>query len=96
VHRNLKQSIAHPINNHKPNTYRKHNKEELLQVTASTNNIIIVEVNLLRYYYLFLTPWSRVLLEKLTGFQLVKKFPAFYETRKFVTAFTSAHRLSLS
>jgi len=25
-----------------------------------------------------LTPWSRVLLEKLTGSQLVKKFPAFY------------------
>jgi hypothetical protein len=26
-----------------------------------------------------LTPWSRVHLEKLTGFQLVKKFPAFME-----------------
>jgi len=26
------------------------------------------------------TPWSRVLLEKLTGLQLVKKFPAFYRT----------------
>ena len=25
-----------------------------------------------------LTPWSSVLLEKLTGFQVVKKFPAFY------------------
>jgi len=35
--------------------------------------------------YLF-TPWSRVLLEKLTGFQLVKKFPAFYGTRRFITA----------
>ena len=27
-----------------------------------------------------LTPWCRVLLEKLTGLQLVKKFPAFYGT----------------
>jgi hypothetical protein len=27
-----------------------------------------------------LPPWSRVLLEKLTGLQLVRKFPAFYET----------------
>jgi len=36
-----------------------------------------------------LTPWSRVL-EKLTGFQLVKKFPAFYGTQKFITVFTSA------
>jgi hypothetical protein len=26
----------------------------------------------------YLTPWRRVLLEKLTGPQLVKKFPAFY------------------
>jgi hypothetical protein len=29
-----------------------------------------------------LTPWSRVLLVKLTGFQLVKKFPALYGTPK--------------
>ena len=44
----------------------------------------------------FLTPWSRVLLEKLTGFQPVKKFPAFYGTPRFITAFTSARHLSLS
>jgi hypothetical protein len=43
-----------------------------------------------------LTPWSRVLSEKLTGLQLVKKFPAFYGTRKFITALTSARHLSLS
>jgi len=49
---------------------------------------------ILRTY--LLTPWSRVLLEKLIGFQLVKKFPALYGTRRFITAFTSAHQLSLS
>jgi hypothetical protein len=38
-----------------------------------------------------LTPYNRVLLEKLTGFQLVKIFPAFYGTRWFITAFTSAY-----
>ena len=43
-----------------------------------------------------LTPCSTVLLEKLTGFQLVKKSPAFHGTRKFITAFTSAGHLSLS
>ena len=43
-----------------------------------------------------LTPRSRVLLEKLNGSKLVKKFPAFYGTRKFITAFTSARHLSLS
>ena len=43
-----------------------------------------------------LTPWCRVLLEKLTGLQLVKKFPAFHGTRRFITALTSIHHLSLS
>jgi hypothetical protein len=43
-----------------------------------------------------LTPWRRVLLEKLPSFQLVKKFPALYGTRRFITAFTSARHLSLS
>jgi len=42
-----------------------------------------------------LTPRSTVLLEKLTVSQLVEKFPAFYETRRFITAFTPAHHLSL-
>ena len=43
-----------------------------------------------------LTPWCSVLLEKLTGLQLVKKFPAFYGTRRFITALTSVRHLSLS
>jgi len=43
-----------------------------------------------------LTPWSTVLLEKLISLQLVKKFPAFYGTHRFITTFTSAHHLSLS
>jgi len=44
----------------------------------------------------FLTPWCRVLLEKLTGLQLVKKFPAFHGTQKFITALTSVRHLSLT
>ena len=46
--------------------------------------------------YGILTPWCRVLLEKLTGLQLVKKFPSFHGTRRFITALTSVHHLSLS
>ena len=42
-----------------------------------------------------LTPWSRILLEKLPGIHLVKKFPAFYGTRRFITPFTSSRHLSL-
>ena len=49
------------------------------------------------YCYIYLpTPWCRVLLEQLTGLQLVKKFPAFHGTRTFITALTSVHHLSLS
>ena len=47
-------------------------------------------------FHILLTPWSRVLLEKLTGLQLVKNFPAFYGTQRFYTALTSARQLSLS
>jgi len=43
-----------------------------------------------------LTPQSRVLLEKPTGFQLVKKSPAFYGARRFIIVFTSARNPSLS
>jgi hypothetical protein len=43
-----------------------------------------------------ITPWSTVLLGKLTVPQLVKKFPTFYGTRKFINAFTTARQLSLS
>ena len=43
-----------------------------------------------------LTPWCRIFLEKLTGLQLVKKFPAFHGTRRYITALTSVRHLSLS
>ena len=43
-----------------------------------------------------LTPWCRVLLEKLTGLQLLKTFPAFHGTRSFITALTSVRHPSLS
>jgi hypothetical protein len=45
---------------------------------------------------IILTPWNKVLLEKLAGSQLVKKFPAFYGTGTFIAAFTGARHLSIS
>ena len=41
------------------------------------------------------TPCRKVLLEKLTRSQLVKEFPAFYGTRKSITAFASGRHLSI-
>jgi len=43
-----------------------------------------------------LTPWSRVLFEKLTVTQLVKKVPTFYGIWKFITVFLTTHHLTLS
>ena len=43
-----------------------------------------------------LTPWCRVLLEKLIGLQLVKKFPVFHGNLRFIAALTSVRHLSLS
>jgi hypothetical protein len=42
------------------------------------------------------TPCTEVLLEKLNGSQLVKKFPALYGTLRLLTAVSSARQLSLS
>ena len=38
----------------------------------------------------WLTPWSRIILEKQTCFLLVNIYPVFYGTRRFITTFTSA------
>ena len=74
-----------------------------INTTFSLKFVILFIVLLTRLYqdqnYIYSilhTPWCRVLLEKLTGLQLVKKFPAFYGTRRFITALTSVRHLSLS
>jgi len=43
-----------------------------------------------------LTPWSRVLLEKVTGSAASQEIPRIFETRRFITVLTSARHLSLS
>jgi len=48
------------------------------------------------YLLTYLLHAARFFLEKPTGSQLVKKFPAFYVTQSFMTAFACACHLSLS
>ena len=59
----------------------------LLHVTYPVNRRVTTYI---------LIPWSRALLEKLTGSQLVKKFPTFYGNLMYITSFISARHLSLS
>jgi len=61
--------------------------------SCTFSTVLIHSIHLLTY---LLTPRSRVLFEKLAGFQLVKKFPTLYGTRRFITAFTSARHLCQS
>jgi len=52
-----------------------------------------------KFYHIQLitpTPWSRILIEKLIVTQLPRKFPAFCETQRFVTVFTTARGWCLS
>ena len=59
--------------------------------------IFAINSIIVRFVFTYLlTPWCRVILEKLTGLQLVKKFTSFHGTRKFITALTSVRHLSLS
>ena len=68
---------------------------------------VIVIVALLSAYWLrnswifilltyLLTPWSRVLLEKLTGSAASQEIPRLFGTRRFLTVPTSARHLSQS
>jgi hypothetical protein len=56
----------------------------------------LVSSDLERILSCLLTPWKKGLLEKLTVSQLFNKSPAFYNIRKFITAFTTARYLFLS
>ena len=66
---------------------------EVLHRVRDIHSLCVYNTGLLTY---LLTPWRTVSFEKLTGFLLVKKFPEFHGTRRFITALTSVRHLSLS
>jgi hypothetical protein len=70
--------------------------QHLCTMSVHLNITYLLTYSLTYLLTYLLTPWSRVILEKLTVSQLVKKFPPRYRTQRFVAAFTSAHHLSIS
>jgi hypothetical protein len=62
-------------------------------IKMNGTDIKIILTYLLTY---LLTPWSKVLLEKLTGFAASQEIPRIYGTRNFITVLTRARHLSLS
>ena len=59
------------------------------------SNVLYFTNSFVNYMYL-LTPWSRVLLEKLTGSAASQEIPRIFRTQKFLIVLTSARHLSLS
>jgi len=58
-------------------------RQDTIGLGLCTGKSLVLQATSKEMYYLLhslLTPWCRVLLEKLTGLQLVKKFPTFYGT----------------
>ena len=87
VNRSVIQSISHSINRSVCQNFSQ-------SVSQSDSRFVSDLVSDYTYLITYLlTPWCRVLLEKLTGLQLVKKFPAFHGTRRFITALTSVPRM---
>ena len=74
-------------------------KFSITSATVSFSNLCVCELNThvkqVSIYYL-LTPWSRVLLEKLTGSAASQESPRIFGNRRFITVPTSARHLSLS
>jgi len=60
-------------------------------LSLETSGYILIR----RTLFISLTPWSRILLEKLIIAQLVMKSTAIYGTWRFITVFRRAHHLTL-
>ena len=71
-----------------------------MEVGRRRQTFKISAIYVLTYLFIYLLTYllhgAESYLEKLTGLQLVKKFPAFHGTRRFITALTSVRHLSLS
>jgi hypothetical protein len=72
------------------------NHRLLKELRVTGKKFHIKEKPEIRPHNYLLTPWSRVLLEKLTGFAASQEILHIYGTRKFITVFTSVRHLSLS
>jgi hypothetical protein len=87
------QEISHILWNTKVH-YHVHDNQPFVRILSHTNSVHPTPSHLIslrpHIHTYLLTPWSTVLLEKLTGYELVKKFPTYDRTRKFTSAFTRA------
>jgi len=55
-----------------------------LLVSQWTVYALLLKFNKIIFSKNNISPWSTILLEKIEGFLLIKKFPAFYGTQRFI------------
>ena len=77
-------------------THRKIFRPEWYSKCFQTNNLTTLIITYLLLFFYLLTARSRVIFEKLTGSQRVKKIPASCGNRRFITALTSVCHLPQS
>ena len=65
-------------------------------IPEDLNFTVIISPTEWCYLIYLLTPWSRVLLEQLTGSAASQEITRIFGTRRFITVLTSARHLSLS
>ena len=74
--------------------YSMNEYAKLVQCIETCNCLKLLKIKYTSTY--LLTPWSRVLLEKLTGSAASQEITRIFGTRRFITVPTSARHLSLS
>jgi len=70
--------------------------EQFLNLFVWRNPTSVLTLVFLHCTYVYLTPWSTVLLDKLIVPYIIKKPPASHAIWRFSTVFTGSHHLSLS
>jgi hypothetical protein len=63
-------------------------KTTILELKTGLGSLVMFSVFEIYGSLSHLTPWSRILLEKLLGAELVKTFPTFYGTKKLISIYT--------
>ena len=80
--------------------YRTHKRPPTVSILGQLNPVHISTSHLLEICPNIIHPFTYLLtysmVQSPSGLQLVKKFPAFHGTRKFITALTRVRQLSLS
>ena len=79
---------------HSHNCRFVHHEIYLYRPGIKHGSLLMLVMTIINNY--LLTPWSRVLLEKLTGSAASQEIPRIFGTWRFLTVLTSARHLSLS